>query len=74
MLILASTTNDDLNNLSVIQVESVCLVTYQVIKYEIILTTEHSNFPIACPSKMLYKNIPEKITIKLENASPITGL
>lgn len=37
------------------------------------METGHSTLPIICPMKMLYKNIPEEIDIKIENFSPITG-
>lgn len=55
------------------EIESVCIVTYQLIHYEIVIHTGHSDSPIICPMKMLYKNIPEQIQIKVENFSPITG-
>lgn len=69
MLILASYAKDSKK----FDIESVCIVTYQLIHYDIVIHTEHSDSPIICPMKMLYKNIPEEVYIKVENFSPITG-
>lgn len=70
MLLLATYSE----NSDQIFIESVSIVTYSVIQYDIVINTGHSESPIICPIKMLYKNIPEEVTIKIENLSPISGM
>lgn len=53
--------------------DSVCIVTYEVIHYDMVINTGYGNSPIICPLKLLYKNITEHITITIENYSGITG-
>lgn len=69
MLIVATLSE----GLKQIHVESVCIVTYQAIQYEIVINTGHSDSPIVCPMKIMYRNIIEQVVVKIENFSPITG-
>ncbi|CAH1969264.1 unnamed protein product [Acanthoscelides obtectus] len=68
ILVLATCENDRIHT-----VEGICIVTYEVIEYDIVVKTGSSANPIICPMKLMYVDIPTQIKFTVENRSPITA-
>ncbi|KAG5866401.1 hypothetical protein JTB14_025991 [Gonioctena quinquepunctata] len=54
-------------------VESICIVTYEVIDYDIVINTGNATGPILCPLKLIYVGVPIEMSFAIENRSPIPG-
>ncbi|VEN53979.1 unnamed protein product [Callosobruchus maculatus] len=54
-------------------IEGVCIVTYEIIDYDIVITAGNPSNPILCPLKLMYVDIPIEMKFTIENRSPITG-
>nr|CAI5824907.1 unnamed protein product [Callosobruchus analis] len=54
-------------------IEGVCIVTYEIIEYDIVVTTGNSTNPILCPLNLMYLDIPIQMKFTIENRSPIIG-
>ncbi|KAJ8918572.1 hypothetical protein NQ315_013077, partial [Exocentrus adspersus] len=68
MLLLFSISEDNS-----VECESLCIVTYEIINYEVTVNGRSEGLAL-CPMKILYTGIPETITVRLENHSPIRGV
>ncbi|XP_057667752.1 uncharacterized protein LOC130900858 isoform X2 [Diorhabda carinulata] len=54
-------------------IEDICIITYEIIKFDIQIKTRETTFPILCPLEIVYKGIPIDIQFVVENHSPIIG-
>ncbi|CAH1156241.1 unnamed protein product [Phaedon cochleariae] len=56
-----------------LEIQSICIITYEIIDYDIVINTGHSTGPILCPLNLLYVDVPVELEFKIENHSPIAG-
>ncbi|XP_074041230.1 deleted in lung and esophageal cancer protein 1 isoform X2 [Leptinotarsa decemlineata] len=55
------------------KIESICVVTYEIIDYDIAINTGQTTAPILCPLKLIHVGVPIEMFFTIENRSPITG-
>ncbi|KAJ8940552.1 hypothetical protein NQ318_003395 [Aromia moschata] len=56
-----------------VELEALCIVVYQIINFDIVVKTGHTNAPILCPLQLMYVGVPTTLTFTIENGSLITG-
>ncbi|XP_060527900.1 uncharacterized protein LOC132702970 [Cylas formicarius] len=56
-----------------LKAEDACLVTYEIVKQNVVIKTNDSDDPVITPGHILYTDVPVIISIELKNLSTITG-
>lgn len=57
------------------EIQDVCIVTYEVINFDIVINTKHSKhaMPALMPMHIMYRGVPTQLKFSIENRSLITG-
>uniref|UniRef100_A0A6P7FE43 Uncharacterized protein LOC114329172 isoform X1 n=1 Tax=Diabrotica virgifera virgifera TaxID=50390 RepID=A0A6P7FE43_DIAVI len=54
-------------------VEDICVITYEIIDFNIKITSKYISVPILYAAEIIYSGIPTDLELFVENLSPITG-